>query len=192
MAEQPSPHLTLRLSKGAVSGLTLPAEIILMSLHAYCFLLRACRGRLEVLKTTQSGWSKFHDDRFRTLPDTDERILATRVSAAWNYEPNADADYDAAHNRVRGALVDEFYGPPDRGHFSPGVQYTLFQMGRAALLAAPEIEQITLSLPNLHFLPCNIPVYGKNGIQFEDDVYIPTDEPHGTISATITRSRARL
>jgi urate oxidase len=103
-----------------------------------------------------------------------------------------EADYNAVYDSVRDALLGAFYGPPDRGHFSPGVQYSLFQMGRAALAAVPEIEQITLELPNLHFLPCNIPVYSKNGLKFEDDVYIPTDEPHGIISATVTRARARL
>lgn len=147
--------------------------------------------RLNVLKTTQSGWSDFHDSRFRTLPDTDERILATSVKATWTYAQqrpgHAPPDYASVHERVRAALVASFYGPAGGGEFSRGVQESLFKMGGAALTAAPEIARITLDLPNLHFLPANLAVFEKNAVAFDDDVYVPSAEPHGIICATVER-----
>lgn len=80
-----------------------------------------------------------------------------------------------------------FFGPTDTGEFSPGVQASLMKMGAAALAAAPEVARITLNLPNLHFLPANLPVFAKNDIKFEDDVYVPAADPHGIISATVQR-----
>lgn len=153
---------------------------------------------LSVLKTTQSGWANFVQDKFTTLPETSERILATTISAEWTYKTQAaDAlrriSFSDVHKKVRQALVEEFYGPPGKGHFSPGVQHSLYVMAEVAIESVPEVDTVTLSLPNLHFLPCSIPVYAKNGIKFEDDVYVPTDEPHGIISGTIGTSRkARL
>jgi urate oxidase len=38
---------------------------------------------LPVLKTTASEWRDFHSDRYRTLKDTSDRILATRIDADW-------------------------------------------------------------------------------------------------------------
>ena len=29
-------------------------------------------------------------------------------------------------------------------------------------------------------------------LQFEDDVYLPTDEPHGTIEASLSRTMSKL
>ena len=37
----------------------------------------------QVLKTTQSGYAGFLKDRFTTLPDTAERIVATEITASW-------------------------------------------------------------------------------------------------------------
>jgi urate oxidase len=146
---------------------------------------------MEVLKTTQSGWDKFHQSDFSTLPGTTERILATRISATWTYGPRASEDqldYCAVHSKVLDAFLNAFYGPSKSGEYSPGVQHTLHGMASRALDVVPEIDSVKLSLPNLHFLPAHLPVFKKNGVQFEDDVYIPTDEPHGIIEATLMRS----
>jgi len=29
-------------------------------------------------------------------------------------------------------------------------------------------------------------------MQFDDDVYLPTDEPHGSIEASLSRSRSKM
>lgn len=144
-----------------------------------------------MLKTTQSGWEKFLQDRYTTLPETRERILATTIDAKWSYALNrgdvALLDFDAIHAQVKQCMLTEFFGPPDTGHYSNGVQECLYNMGSAVVNQVEQISSITLSLPNIHFLPCNLPVFKKNGVHFQDDVYIPTDEPHGIIQATICR-----
>lgn len=42
-------------------------------------------------------------------------------------------DYDAAYEAVKGAIFDGFYGPPEKGIYSPSVQYTLYDMARIAI-----------------------------------------------------------
>lgn len=37
----------------------------------------------KVLKTTQSGYVGFLHDRFTTLPDVEDRIVATTVTSTW-------------------------------------------------------------------------------------------------------------
>ena len=47
---------------------------------------------------------------------------------------------------------------------------------------AKEVRQITLTAPNLHFIPARVP----GSEDFDDDVYVATSEPHGRISATVS------
>ena len=69
--------------------------------------------------------------------------------------------------QARSAIVSTFFGPPEKGVYSASVQRTLFLMGAAALRAAPALSSITLSAPNLHFLPINLPALG---LPFANDV----------------------
>lgn len=129
-------------------------------------------------------------DSYTTLPETKERILATTIDARWTYaRSNLSAlgalSFASVHDRVRSVLLESFYGPPESGHYSPGVQKSLYEMGKAVKNKLKEVDSVTIALPNLHFLPCAIPVFAKNGVRFKDDVYIPTDEPHGIIEATV-------
>ncbi|MFS7957484.1 putative factor independent urate hydroxylase [Helianthus anomalus] len=57
----------------------------------------------------------------------------------------------------------------------------------------PDISSIHLKMPNIHFLPVNLsskvnPVI----VKFEDDVYLPTDEPHGSIEASLSRPLSKM
>ena len=105
-----------------------------------------------VLKTTQSGYEGFLRDELTTLPETRERMLATSITASWEYT-QAPADCDAAFASLQAALCGAFFGPASGGVYSPSVQMTLYQMGAAALAAVPSVESITLTCPNIHFLP---------------------------------------
>lgn len=153
---------------------------------------------LSVLKTTQSGWSNFVRDKFTTLPETEERILATTISATWSYVYNGisieelqEIDFCGVFERVKQALLTAFFGPTDGGVFSPGVQNTLYLMACKVLENVICINEVRLSLPNLHFLPCDLPVLRNSGLHFNHDIYIATHEPHGIISATVSRLEAR-
>jgi urate oxidase len=134
---------------------------------------------LLVLKTTASAFSGFARDAYTTLPDADDRILATSVSAAWTYAPG-EADWNACFAAARTAMLDVF-----ARHHSRSVQETLHLMGEAALAACPAIAEITLHLPNSHRLLVNLAPFGLDN---PDVVFVPTDEPYGLISGTLTRA----
>jgi urate oxidase len=139
----------------------------------------------KVLKTTQSGYEGFKHDKYTLLPDTKERMVATSITSTWKYGGFV-ADYDAAYEGVKAGIMQAFYGPPKGGVFSPSVQFTLMEMGKAVLAKVSAVESIFFNLPNIHFLPCT-PVTSK----FENDVYIATSEPHGNIEAVVTRKDAQ-
>jgi urate oxidase len=136
---------------------------------------------LVVLKTTDSAFAGFPRDRFTTLPETGDRILATSITASWRYGP-ATKDF-FARDRIRRALVETF-----AGHASRSVQHTLYAMGEAALLACSDVTDITLSLPNRHHLLVDLAPFGLDN---PNVVFVATDQPFGLIEATVTRASMR-
>ena len=133
---------------------------------------------LVVLKTTDSAFAGFARDTYTTLPDADERILATSITASWRYR-SSDVDF-SARERIRAALVDTF-----AAHVSRSVQHTLYAMGEAALSECADITAITLSLPNRHHLLVDLTPFGLDN---PNEIFVATDEPFGLIEATVTRS----
>jgi urate oxidase len=139
--------------------------------------------RWELLKTTGSGFAGFPRDEFTTLPDTEDRILATQAEVEWEYADAASgADYEAVRERLLGLGLRVF-----GEEYSPSVQRTLFRMGEEMLAAVPEIQRVRLSMPNKHYLPLNLSAFGRPAKQ--DICYLPTDEPHGQIEAELERGR---
>jgi len=133
---------------------------------------------LTILKTSKSGFIGYVQDKLTTLKPTTDRILGTRATAAWDYESPA-AGFAAVRSRIVAALIRTF-----AGHDSKSVQHTLFDMGKAALDAAPEIARIHLAMPNLHHLLADLSPFGLDN---PNHIFVPIDEPHGTIEATIER-----
>jgi urate oxidase len=131
---------------------------------------------LLVLRSSGSAFSGFARDRYTTLPETDDRILATVVTARWDYREEPGEDSWAG---VRDDLLRAF-----GDHDSPSVQYTLQRMGAAVLEHHPGVERIALSLPNRHHLPFDV---ARFGIESRNEVFQPTTEPYGLIEATIER-----
>ena len=132
---------------------------------------------LVVLKTTDSAFAGFPRDRFTTLPDTNDRILATSVTASWRYA-SATADF-SARDRIRAALLDTF-----AAHDSRSVQHTLYAMAERALAACADLLEITLSLPNRHHLLVDLKPFGLDN---PNEIFVATDQPYGLIEATIRR-----
>ena len=130
------------------------------------------------MKTTQSGWSGFVDDRYRTLPDTTDRIAATSMDATWTWS-TAPADYDAANARILATLLTVFGTT-----YSRGVQDSMYRMGEAALAEVPDLAEISFVMPNKHYLPLDLRPFGFDN---PGTVFLPTDEPYGRIEATISR-----
>ena len=135
---------------------------------------------LLVLKTTDSEFLGFARDRFTTLPDTTDRILATSVSARWSYgRGRVEPDWNAAYGAIRQAMLEVF-----ATHHSLSVQQTLYFMGEAALAACPQIDEVTLHLPNRHRLLVNLAPFGLDN---PNVIFTPTEEPFGMISGTLRR-----
>jgi urate oxidase len=133
---------------------------------------------LVVLKTTDSGFAGFPRDRFTTLPDTDDRILATSLTATWTYRQGSP-DF-GGRDRIRAALVETF-----AAHISRSVQHTLYAMGEAALAACRDIVDITLAMPNRHHLLVDLTPFGVDN---PNEIFVATDIPYGLIEATVIRS----
>jgi urate oxidase len=154
----------------------------------------------SLLKTTQSGFEGFVRDRYTLLRDVRERMVATEVTAWWRYPfehvsqiPSKPFCFTQRYQDVKKVLSETFFGPPDVGVYSPSVQNTLYLMGKEVLSRFPDISSIQLKMPNLHFLPVNLSSKENPGlVKFADDVYLPTDEPHGTIEATLSRPKSKL
>ncbi|MEM7681286.1 MAG: factor-independent urate hydroxylase [Planctomycetota bacterium] len=136
---------------------------------------------LMIAKTTQSGFENFVQDDYRSLPDTDDRILATVLRADWVYaEPKAQGfDFPAHRASIRTALMSAFVD-----HYSVSVQQTLYLMGSAAVQACPAIERITLTMPNKHHLRFPLEKIGREN---PNGVFEVTDAPAGFIQATVGR-----
>ena len=133
---------------------------------------------LVVLKTTDSAFAGFPRDQYTTLPDTDDRILATSMTVAWKYR-SGTSDF-TVRDIIRTALIDTF-----ASHKSLSVQHTLYAMGQAALAACADITEITLTLPNRHHLLVDLQPFGLDN---PNEVFVATDQPYGLIEATITRT----
>lgn len=143
---------------------------------------------LVVLKTTESGFAGFPRDRYTTLAETDDRILATAVTARWRYahvaldtedDDIATPDYSSTFATIRSALLEAFAV----GH-SSALQQTLYAMGHAVLEAHPEVAEIRLSMPNKHHFLSDLAPFGLDN---PGVVYHAADRPYGLIQGTVLR-----
>jgi urate oxidase len=133
---------------------------------------------LIILKTANSGFEGFLRDPLTTLPETADRLLGTSLRAQWKYH-SASQSFEALRSKLREALVAAF-----AGHDSKSVQHTLYAMAQAALDAAPEILDIELAMPNKHCLLVDLSRFGQTN---PNEIFVPTDEPYGNITARIRR-----
>jgi urate oxidase len=133
---------------------------------------------LTILKTTKSAFTGYIKDKLTTLKPATDRIFGTCATAAWQYS-SEKPDYDDVRARIVTALLRTF-----AAHDSMSVQHTLFDMGKAALDAAPEIGNIKLTMPNLHHLLADLSPFGQDN---PNHIFVPIDEPHGYIEAMIER-----
>jgi urate oxidase len=131
-----------------------------------------------ILNSTASSFIGYPKCDFTTLPETSDRILATKMEAAWTFTPGTTA-FSKANGIILEALLATF-----AKEFSPSVQNTLFLMGSAALAACPAISDVQLAMPNKHYLPISFKPFG---LENNNEIFLPTDEPHGQIEARITR-----
>jgi len=133
---------------------------------------------LTILKTAKSAFTGYIKDRLTTLKPATDRIFGTCATIRWDYI-SPRQDFAEVRTRILAALLKEF-----AAHNSMSVQHTLFDMGKASLNAASEIARIHLAMPNLHHLPADLAPFGQDN---PNHIFVPIDEPHGYIEATIER-----
>ncbi len=131
------------------------------------------------MKTAHSAFEGYPRDEFTTLPETNDRLFATAMTATWTY---ADA-----RDRVRVDLPDGADRPcsrRSREHDSLSVQHTLYAMGQRVLDSIDVVQSISLEMPNRHHLPIDLT---RLGLENRNEVFVATEEPHGLITATLSR-----
>ncbi len=130
------------------------------------------------MKSTQSGWENFYKDKYSTIQPTHDRMCATSMVASWKWS-GKPASYPATNAKILATLLDVFAST-----YSPSVQNSLYHMGEAALAAVPEISEISMACPNIHFILMNLSAFDLDN---NNEVFLPTDEPHGQIECTVGR-----
>ena len=130
------------------------------------------------MKSTQSGWENYVKDSYTTIPETHDRMCATSMVASWKWS-SKPASYPATNAKILETLLQVFATT-----YSASVQDSLYRMGEAALAAVPEISEISMACPNMHFILMNLSAFGLDN---HNDVFLPTDEPHGQIECTVGR-----
>jgi urate oxidase len=142
------------------------------------FAVRSGLENLTILKTAGSEFVGFIKDPLTTLPEASDRLFGTAVRAHWGYA-SADVAFETLRSNVRETLLRVF-----AGHASKSVQHTLYAMGEAALEKNREIDDIELTMPNIHCLPVDLSRFGQDN---PNEIFVPIDEPHGYIEARIRR-----
>ncbi|MEX5719880.1 factor-independent urate hydroxylase [Geodermatophilus maliterrae] len=133
---------------------------------------------LVVLKTTGSEFWGFPRDRYTTLAETRDRILATAVTARWRYT-GADLDWDACFATVRTTLLEAFAAT-----HSLALQQTLYRMGETVLETVPDVAEVRMSMPNRHHFLQDLSAFGLDN---PDVVYHADDRPYGLIEGAVLR-----
>ena len=133
---------------------------------------------LVILKSSHSAFAGFLRDEYTTLPDTEDRLLATSLTASWRYR-DTDLDFGASWRAVRQILLETF-----AEHDSKSVQHTLHDMAQAVLESVDNVSAIRLVMPNKHHLPVDLT---RLGLENRNEIFVPTDEPYGLIEATLVR-----
>jgi urate oxidase len=136
---------------------------------------------LKVLKSTESGFVGYPKDRYTTLKETTDRILATSVTAKWRYN-RTDIDFNEVFADVRRLLLAGF-----AANYSYALQNTLHDMAEAALEAHPEIDEIRFSTPNSHHFVVDLSPFG---LENPNEVFYAADRPYGLIEASFLREGA--
>ncbi len=134
-----------------------------------------------LLKTTGSEFWGFPEVPYTSLVETDDRIMATSVTARWRYaDVDLDtADWDALYASVKAAMLEQF-----AELHSLALQQTLFAMGRLVLERHPQIAEIRLSCPNKHHFLVDLSPWGLDNPK---QVFYAADRPYGLIEASVLR-----
>lgn len=136
---------------------------------------------LVLLKSTGSEFTGFLRDRYTTLAETQDRVLATSLTARWRHM-RPEADWDAVHASIRKVLISQFATV-----HSLALQQSLWEMGKAVLARHEEIAEIRLSAPNKHHFLVDLSPFG---LANRGEVFHADDRPYGLIQCAVQRDDA--
>ena len=137
---------------------------------------------LTVLKSTGSEFTGFPRDRYTTLVETNDRILATSVTSRWRYLPDAvtgGLDYNELYAGIREVMLETFAAT-----HSLALQQTLFAMGTAAIEKYDAVAEVRFSMPNKHHFLVDLAPFGLDN---PNEVFYAADRPYGLIEGTVLR-----
>ncbi|HET7172878.1 MAG TPA: urate oxidase [Nocardioidaceae bacterium] len=135
---------------------------------------------LVILKTTGSEFRGYLKDRYTTLQEADDRILATSLVARWRYQ--GTVDWDRTYESIRSTMLATF-----AQRHSRALQHSLYQMGEAVLAAHDEVAEIRFSAPNKHHFLVDLSPFE---VENPGEVFHAADRPYGLIEATVARDDA--
>ncbi|MFJ5222278.1 factor-independent urate hydroxylase [Streptomyces sp. NPDC088400] len=141
---------------------------------------------LTVLNSTDSEFWGYAKDKYTTLQEAYDRILATEVSARWRYSwssddepmPNWDESYEQTKKHLLRAFAETY---------SLSLQQTLYHMGTRIIDNRSEIDEVRFALPNKHHFLVDLKPFGLKNDTEDGAVYFAADRPYGLIEATVLR-----
>lgn len=133
---------------------------------------------LPLLKTKQAGFRGFLHDRYTTLPETGDRLLATVLESNWRYGW-PEVPFGLHWQQVRQVILGTF-----AEHDSRSVQHTLYAMAQAALEQCPPIAEIRFRLAHRRHEPADLSAFG---IENDNEVFVLAAEGEGVIEAVVKR-----
>jgi urate oxidase len=136
---------------------------------------------LVLLNSTDSEFHGFIRDEYTTLPETEDRILATAVNASWRHG-GIEEDWRTSYQDCREELVRAFVRT-----YSHSLQQTLHAMGRAVIYGKPNVAEVRLSLPNKHHFLVDLAPFGLDN---PGEIFFAADRPYGLIEGTVLRDDA--
>lgn len=138
---------------------------------------------LTVMNSTDSEFWGYVKDKYTTLPEAYDRILATSVSGRWRFNWSADEqempDWDASYEQTKRHLLQAFAET-----YSLSLQQTLYAMGTRIIDQRAEMDEVRFSLPNKHHFLVDLEPFG---LKNDHEVYVAADRPYGLIEATVLR-----
>jgi len=146
-------------------------------------ILSGIKG-LQVMKTTGSGFENYWLDKYTSLKPAKDRIFKTTIKCKWTYgNPSGRIDYKRVRCGVRETIFSVFANT-----YSPSVQSTVYRMGEAVLAKVPEIDELHFALPNQHNWTFDLAKINESNA---DEVFYPSPDPEGIITASIKRPREK-
>ncbi|MGW7430212.1 factor-independent urate hydroxylase [Streptomyces sp. NPDC054861] len=138
---------------------------------------------LTVMNSTNSEFHGYIKDKYTTLKEAYDRILATKVTARWAHSAAAAGDpghdWDASYRKVRRHMLEAFAET-----YSYSLQQTLHAMADRVLDNVTTVNEVRLNLPNKHHFLVDLEPFG---LKNDNEVYFAADRMYGLIEGTVHR-----